>query len=152
MSRVTVKVEGFRELDSALLALGKKTAAKAVARRVLKKAAEPTRDAMIANAPDDPNTPAKDLKSLIGISTVLNNAQRRADRKAANKSGVEVHVGTNDPAGWWQEFGTDTNPARPWARPAWLATRDRALQIIRDLMAGEIEKTARRLARKASKS
>ncbi|HAF38070.1 MAG TPA: hypothetical protein DCG72_03715 [Gammaproteobacteria bacterium] len=146
---VRMKVEGLRELEASLIALGNATAAKSVGRKVLRKAGKPIADAAKSLAPDDPNT-SKDLKASIDIGTKLNKRQRKFARKET-KSHVEIHVGTSDPAGIQQEFGNVNHGPQPFMRPAWAANKFKALKIIKTELSGEIVKAAKRLAAKAAR-
>ncbi|WP_085025289.1 HK97-gp10 family putative phage morphogenesis protein [Ensifer aridi] len=142
--RVKVKVEGFRELDKALQQL-KRATAKGVARRVLQKAGEPIAEAGRDNAPLGPTG---NLKASYGVGTKLTKRQAKLHRK---QSPVEVFVGPNDPAAIQTEFGNQHQAAEPHLRPAWDAKKDRALEIIGEELAGEIEKAAARAARRAAR-
>ena len=147
---IRTKVKGLKDLEKRLQALGKHTTAKAVARRVLKQAGKPIAETASRLAPDDPSTVGADLKESIVVSTTLNKSQRRSMRKVS-KSAVEVHVGTNDPAGIQQEFGNVNHGPQPFMRPAWDSQKRNALKIITENMGEEIDKTARRLAKRAAK-
>ena len=137
-----VKVEGLRELERNLRQLEKHTARKAVARRVLKKNGQPLADEMNRLAPDDPSTTGG-LNQSYAVSTRLNKSNRRAIRKLG-KSDVEIHVGTDDPAGVQQEFGNVRHGAQPHARPAWDKMKRGILNgIVRD-MGDEIDKAVKR--------
>lgn len=141
-----VKVEGLRELQTALRELPNATA-KSVMRRVLK-----THGAAIAKraqelAPED----AGDLRESIVVSTKLTKRQRKMHRKAS-KDDVEVYIGANDaPHAHMQEFGTKNHPPQPFMRPAWDAAKGMILTGIRKDLWSEISKAAARLARKALK-
>lgn len=142
----TVKVEGLRELEAALSQLPKATA-KATLRRTLKAAAEPTRAAAQAKAPRETGR----LQTSIIVGTKLT----RRQRQQAKREGTffsEIHVGTANQAAVPQEFGTVNHPAQPFMRPAWDVTQDQALEIIKDQLGNEIEKSAARLARKAARA
>lgn len=143
----SVKIEGFAELDRALAELPKATARNTL-QRVLKKAAEPTLDRMAGGAPK--LTGALEHSIIMGPSSKLTSRQKR-DAKKEGKHFAEIHVGTSDPAGQFQEFGTFKEPAQPFARPAWEETNDRALETIKTELGTEIEKRAARLARKAAR-
>lgn len=145
MARSTVKVEGLRELGEALKGLPKATQ-RATLRRVLKLAAQPVQESMRAKAPKL----TRDLENSIITGTKLTRRQAKFAKKEG-KSFSELYVGTSNPAGVPQEFGTFKETAQPFARPAWEETQDQALKIIRDELGGEIEKTRARLARKAAK-
>ena len=116
--KVTVKVEGLRDLDAALSELPKITTAKAVVRRVLKKAAEPLRALAEQTAPRLTGA----LKISIVIGTKLTRRQARMARKEP-KSLTEMFIGTSNPAAVPQEFGTHDQKAQPFMRPAWQATK-----------------------------
>lgn len=143
---VTVKVEGLRELDEALGALGK-AAGKAVLRRVGVKALQPFDAAWRARAPKLTGN----LSESGGVGTKLTRRQARLNRKRDDKSSVEVFAGPNDPAAVPQEFGTVDNAAQPFVRPAWDATQDQTLRIVATELGGEIDKTAQRQAKRAAR-
>lgn len=143
---VTVKVEGLRELDRTLGELPKATA-KSTLRRVLKEAGEP-----IARAARD-RAPRHDLHlyESIDVSTRLNRRQRSLHKDQSSPTFQEMFVGTNNPAGVQQEFGNERHGAQPFMRPAWDATKRQALHIIENLLWTEIEKSAKRIAKRAAK-
>lgn len=154
--RQTVTVSGLRELDKALGEL-KKSTGKNVLRRVLRKRAEPMADDMRARAPDDPVSPAgrgDDLRTSIGVGTKLTKRQRSLHRKMFrdDKASVEVFVGAgNVPHAHMQEFGVAHHGPQPFARPAWDAGKTRLLDGIGDDLWAEVEKSAKRAARKQVK-
>lgn len=134
------KIEGLRELDQAMVSLGK-VAAKNVARRTLKKAAEPIRNAAAQGAPEETG----DLIKSVSVST-------RNPRKNRKVSPIEVHVGPGRmPRAHLQEFGSRHHAAQPFMRPAWDGNKAKALGIIRDELATEIKAAAGRQSRKAAK-
>lgn len=122
-------------------------------RRALVKAAQPMADAARSMAPDDPRTPAPDLKSSIGVATQL--TRRHRDEK---ENEVEVYVGPTRQAGRSVlnyasnvEFGTFRATSHPYLRPAFDATRDQVFELLRKELAAEIEKTIARATRKQAK-
>ncbi len=143
---LSFKIEGLQELDAALAELPKATA-KNVALRVLKKNAEPIRDAGEAMAPFKTGA----LQESYSISTKLS---RVTKGKSPKESPVEVYVG---PASWAQkqgvqtEFGNSHQAPQPHLRPAW----DGSVQLVLDNIAKdlglEIEKARQRVARKAER-
>ena len=143
--RTTVRVEGLRSLDQALGQLSK-SAGKAVLRRVAKKALIPFDKAWRERAPHL----SGELEESGGIGTKLTRRQARMNRKREDKSSVEVFAGPNNPAAVPQEFGTVDQRAQPFARPAWDETKDETLQIVKDELGGEIQRTAERAARRAA--
>lgn len=138
-------VEGLRELEKALADLPKSTARSAI-RRALRSAAEPLVNAAQENAPKLTG----ELEKSIIVGTRLTKRQARAARKEG-KYFSEIHVGTSNPAGVPQEFGTFKEGAQPFMRPAWDGTKDQVLDGIKDSLAEEIEKARARLARKAAR-
>jgi len=146
MAKEVVKVEGLREVEKSLLALGKNTAAKSVARRVARQALKPMLAKARQLAPDDPRTPVKDLRRSIIISGRLNPTQNRM-AYYAGKSAVELHVGTNDPAGVQQEFGNVNHGPQPFMRPAWASTKMQVLEIVKTRFSAEIAKQVAKLAK-----
>lgn len=113
---------------------------------MLKKAAGPVQKAWQDKAPVLTGT----LRDSVLIGTRLTRPQAKQARRDG-KAFAEIHVGTADPAGIPQEFGTLSQPAQPSGRPAWEGTKDEALKIIGTELGAEIEKAAARLARKAAK-
>lgn len=151
VGKVTVKVEGLRELDAALGALAEeysKASGKGVLRRVGIKALQPMAETTRQLAPDDPATGGKDLKTSYVVGTRLNKRQAAMARKDQNKSTVTVYMGTNDPAGLQQEFGNVNHGPQPHIRPAFEQHKDGAIKIVAAELGPEIEKTAARLARR----
>ncbi len=142
---VKLTLTGDKDLERALGELPKATARNTL-RRVLKKAALPVQSAWQARAPKLTGT----LERSIVVGTKLTRRQAR-DAKRDGKHFAEIHVGTSDPAGVPQEFGTFKEPAQPSGRPAWEATKAEALATIGRELGTEIEKSAARLARKAAK-
>jgi HK97 gp10 family phage protein len=144
--KVTIKIEGLRELDAALGQLPKSTA-RGVLRRILKEAGEPIARAARSRAP----TEELFLRESIDVSTQLNDRQRSLHRERGGLAFQEMFVGTNDPAGTQQEFGNRRHGAQPFMRPAWDATKRPTLDLIANSLWTEIEKTAQRVAKRAAK-
>jgi HK97 gp10 family phage protein len=161
MARATTKVEGLKDLEAALLGLGKSTG-KSVLRRVLMAGGKPIQEVAEAKAPvrTDPDSVvtynggkvrrAGTAKALVQIGTRLTRSQARLAKKAG-KSTVEVHVGTRDPISRLQEHGTEDMPAHPFMRPAWDANKGEALEIIKDRLGDEIERARVRLVKKQAR-
>lgn len=148
--RQTIRVEGLKELEKSLRELPKATG-KNVLRRVLRKRAQPLADDMRAKAPDDPETSGKDLHTSIGVGTRLSRNQGRLHRKMFrdDKASVEMFVGAGAlPQAHMQEFGVVHHDPQPFARPAWDENKMAMLDGIKDDLWQEIEKSAKRLARK----
>jgi HK97 gp10 family phage protein len=144
MSKETVKVEGLKALQAALLELPKATG-KNVVRRTLKSGAEMVADAARQKVPVE----SGHLRKTIGTGTKLTKHQRSRHKK---KSEVEYFAGAgNDPAAHLQEFGSSQHGAQPFLRPAWDSTRYDVLDHIVKRLAEEIEKARKRLAAKTAR-
>lgn len=121
-------------------------------RRALVKAAEPVAIAARSYAPDDPRTPAPDLKSSIGVATQMT---RRARSQQPKTSEVEVYVGPTRQVGRAVlryasnvEFGTFRAAPHPYLRPAWDRTKGLVQILLARELTNEIERTAAKLSRK----
>ena len=160
--RISVRVEGLRELQTALQELPKATGNN-VLRRTLFKAAEPIEVAMETKAPVGETGK---LKGSVESSTKLSPAQSKEHRVAIGTfpmvtvggyrsnpaKGVYVFVGpAPGPVGITQEFGTVHHGPQPFARPAWDENHLRSLSTIKSDLAEEIEKARKRIARKAER-
>lgn len=141
------KLEGGKELARALEEFPSKATARNVLKRELTAAAKPVKAAMEAAAPRDTGFTAES----IGLSSSLNPSQRRAVKREG-KNFAEVYVGSRrGSAAIFEEFGTVNQPARPYMRPAWEATKEQALDTFGKNLGAGIEKAAARAARKAAK-
>lgn len=140
------KLEGFKELDRALGQLPKATA-KNVLRRTLKKAAQPLDDDASAAAP----FLTGGLQKSVITGTRLTRSQRGGSYLRTSNYYAEIHVGTALSKGIFTEFGTFKDDAQPWFRPAWEANKTVALKIISTELKNEIEKAAKRYAKKLAK-
>jgi HK97 gp10 family phage protein len=138
---VTVRTEGFKELEAALLELPKATGLN-VAKRALLKAGEPIAAAAAANAPRRTGRLAADIE----VSTKL------AQDVPKGRSKAEVYIGpSRDPRGQFVEFGTARTAPQPFLRPAFDANAQTALAIIRTELKTEIDKAVARRARKLAR-
>ena len=145
-SGATFKLTGGRELEAALAEFAKPVA-KAVARRALKKAADPILKAYQANT----TVATGRLQESEVAGTRLNRRQTKLNRRLG-KSEVEVHIGTADPGGLQEEFGNAHQSPHPALRPAWDAEGgQRAVDRIGAELKIDLEKTAARVARRAAK-
>lgn len=145
-------VEGVQETLAALREFPKATGRNTL-RRALLTAAQPVAVAARSYSPDDPITPAPDLKRSIAVSTQLIRRQRRTK---ANE--VEVYVGPTRLAGRAilryasnVEFGTFRAAAHPYLRPAWERTKGLVYTILTRELTVEFERSAARLSRKFHK-
>lgn len=144
---VTVRLHGFKELDRALGQLPKATA-KNVMKRTLMKAAKPVDDAASANAPKD--TGKLETSVIIGTRLTRSQVRGNAERFGINYY-AEVHIGTALGRGMFTNFGTFKDPPQLWFDRAWASTQHQALSIIAKELGAEIEKAAKRYAKKLAK-
>lgn len=156
MAGETVKLDGFRELDSTFYDLGK-TLGKNVLRRVGRAALEPMADHARAIVAERTGT----LKRQITVGTTLARSQRSAKPTRAPGGGnfkqdaqndVRVHMGPGqDPAAIQEEFGNAHQAADPFMRPAFDAEAQNTIQRVAGGLWPEIERAAAKRARKAAK-
>ena len=147
---VTMKLEGFKELERELERLSK-SVGKAALRRALRKSAQPLADKMQAGAPVEEG----DLRDSIGVSTKLSPRQSRLHRKMFrnDKASVEMFVGAGPlPQAHLQEFGTVKQSPQPFARPAWDADNKAMLERLKTDLWAEVEKSVARAERKAARN
>lgn len=141
---VKVRVLGLSQLEQGLSELPRATG-RNVLRRVLRQRGEPIAERARNLAPIDEG----DLKDSIAVSTKLSRSQRRKRRKKAT---VEMFVGPGThPQAITQEFGTWFHPPQPFMRPAWAAEKGRILEDLSGDLWTEIDKSARRIARKQAR-
>lgn len=146
----TFSTSGFADLDRALAEIEKTATAKAVMRRSLKKAAQPIADKAEAAAPRLTGA----LGESVAVSTKLSKRQKALHRKMFknDKAAVEMFVGAGPlSSAHNQEFGNEHNSPQPFMRPAWDAEAEPTLGRIGKEMWADIEKTAKRAAKKAAK-
>ena len=146
---MSIKLEGFKELDAALAELSK-AAGKSVLRRSLKKAAEPM--AVLASSLA-PRGPTGNLSASVNYGTKLTKRQAGLHRKMFrdDKASVEGFVGANDPAAVPQEFGTVDHGPQPFMRPAWDQDAMPLLDRLGQELAVEVEKSVKRARAKAAR-
>jgi len=147
---VTMKLEGFAELDRELEKLTK-AAGKGALRRALRTSAEPLAEKMRGGAPTDDS----DLVDSIAVSTKLSPRQRGQHRKMVrdDKASVEMFVGAGPlPQAHLQEFGTIHHAPQPWARPAWDSDKTAMLDRLKTELWTEIQKAVGRAERKAARA
>lgn len=147
--KTTFELEGFAGLENALAELPKATA-KNVGRKALRAGAAPILDEFKSRAPHLTGH----LIETAGIGTRLSKRQRGLHRKqdAGDRDHVEMFVGAGpNPQAVQQEFGNENHPAQPSLIPAFENNKRGAVTIIGATLWQEIEKSAKRLARKAAK-
>jgi HK97 gp10 family phage protein len=147
---MTVRLEGFRQLEAALSALPKSTG-KAVLRRVAKGALQPMAEKARSLAPKD----SGDLAGAIQVSERRTKRVARINRFDKN-TGIQMAMGPVSGGGvlnyaTFAEFGTNDTRATPYMRPAWYSGKDDALEYVKANLGREIDRAASRLAKKAAR-
>lgn len=155
-----IKVEGLRELERALAELPKATG-KNVLRRIAKGALEPMANVAASKAPVGRGV----LSFSISVSEKRTTRARFRPRlilskgryKVSPSTGLDMAMGPAAGLGALQyatfvEFGTVDTVAVPFMRPAWDGGAMKALGYIKDNLGVEIDKAAKRLARKRAKA
>lgn len=149
-----IRLTGFAELDAMFEELEKHATRKAVARRSLRKAAQPMADLANRLKPNDPATAGAEDAIQIAVSTVLSPRQRRAHRRLFrdDRAAVEMFVGAQPhPAAHNQEFGNVNHPPQPFMRPAWDQDHRALLDRLKPELWADIERTIARARRRAAR-
>lgn len=146
--KVSVKTQGFKELDAALAEFSKATA-----RNILKRAGVTALEPVARAAKAKARRLTGALQDSIDVVTKLGKRQKRMNREPST---VEVYAGptapdgsTPPPQGIFEEFGTEDTEPHPFMRPAWDAGQTEVLDTVREELAAEIDKAAARARRKA---
>jgi HK97 gp10 family phage protein len=145
---MAVTVTGFKELEAALNALPKATG-RNVLRRVAKGALEPVAARARSLAP----VAQGDLSISIAVSEKRTRRVNRFNRFDRD-TGIEVAMGPTSGKGvlnyaTFAEFGTIDTPSFGYMRGAWNGGRVGALEYVIVNLEREIDKAAKRVARKA---
>jgi len=92
----------------------------------------------------------KDAKGR-NVGHLFQNIRRKRWKRGSHSAEVKIGIG----AAFWGmflEFGTSKMAARPWLRPAWDASKEKALAAIGKSLGRGLERAATKLAGKYSKS
>lgn len=147
---VTVRTEGFAELERALAELGRGATQKASLRRAAVKALQPVAALAETLAPRDKGT----LAVSIGVGTRLTRRQAGLHRRmfANDRAAVEVFAGAGGLAQATQmEFGNFKDAPQAFMRPAWDAEGRATLERLATELWADIRRTAARQARRAAR-
>lgn len=141
------KISGARELSALLRRLPAEVGRRALRQAALAGGAVVRREARIrAPVRRDPR-PKRIGKGGKGRLPGYLRANIRSATIAASDRAVHVQVGIGAAFyGVFDEFGTSHQPAHPWLRPAWEASREKALLAIARNLAGGLKREAERLA------
>jgi len=157
-----VKLEGAAELKEALLGLrlrGSSRIAKNAVRNALLKAGKP----IAAHARSLARIRSGQLKRTIRVSTTLSRRQKRTRAKGADPTETTVYIGAGPSRHahliefgtgerfWRSGKSTGASQPHPFLRPAWDAGKMRALAEFGRLLWIEIERAAKRLAKRQAK-
>lgn len=142
-----VQIEGLAELEDALRELPDATS-RNVLRRVAKQMLTPIADRARQMVPVDIGR----LRESITVGDKLSRRQKSQFQRV-DPSDVVMFAGAGAlPQAHMMEFGTADIASRPFLRPAWDAGRKDIEDGLKDVLWKEIEKAAKRLARKAAKA
>lgn len=159
MARQTFKIEGFRELERALVEDLPKATARNILNRTAEKSMKRIENKMAQLAPYDPDDRDGDGKHLNEtMKTQRVTAKRaRGQAKFDRSTGVQVMTGPA-PEGkraranaGWQEDGTVEMSPNAYARPAADSEGEATVRRVRDTLAEEINKAKARIARKLAR-
>lgn len=171
--KVSMHIDGLKELEVALLELPKATQGN-VLKRAATAAAADFADYASALAPKGPTGKLKrEIKvgkaaiispGKAAFAAAMNDGATRAEAAAAARTAnreaggsgksVVVSAGPTKRAfyGQFSEFGTRYMAAKPFMRPAWDALQRPMVDTMADTLREEIEKARARLARKAERT
>lgn len=148
---VTVKLEGFKELEDELAKLGNPTARRASGRRALRRSAEPVVGVAQSLAP---RGATGTLAPSISIGTRLSKRQASLHRRMfrGSRSAVEMFLGAGPfSSAWNQEFGNRNHTAQPYLRPAWDQEKGPMLERLKVELWADIQKALARAERRAAR-
>lgn len=128
------RLEGAKELEAVIRRLPNKVRGRVLRSGAMAGARE-VREAARQAAP-------------VGETATLRDSIAARTQKTGARNGITIRVGPTRAGfyGLFQEFGTSWLPARPWFRPAWEASKGRALNRIGKMLGPAIERAAKRLA------
>lgn len=147
----TLRIDGLRELDRVLAQIGDPKAATRVGRAALRKQAKRLEGLIIAAAPAGTRSTLRRRKRKDGTvaeadyGRIRTNIRARAVRTGADTKAVVFTISTGSAFwGWFQEFGTSDQPARPFMRPLWEANKMPTLNGIADDFSAGVTRLAKR--------
>lgn len=161
-SFISLEMQGLKDVEKALHALGQDRLIKNTNRRALRIAAMPAEETARRLAPGGPYSTGR-MKSKVKVSTTLARRQRRGGKYKDNKNTAWVFIGAAPRGpGVLTEFGTGPRftksgafrgaaPAQPFMRPAWEMHKHKILRDYSREIWLQIEKSTKRLARRQAK-
>lgn len=162
MKKTTFKISGFKELERALAEDLPKVTARNVLRRTAENALQLIEDEAKARAPLQDGILRDSIKTQLVPTKFVSRNKRARSSGIAMKTGpsfVNVSIVQRDGSErkrphavpGWQERGTVHQPAQPFMRPAADAEGENVIAVVRDELAGQIDKAKARIARKAAR-
>lgn len=158
---IHMEMKGARALEAALWDLGTDRLIKATMKRALLKAAKPAAQTAERLAPKRTGL----MAGKVEASTTLSRRQRRDGGYKFNPNTAYVWIGAGPRGpGVLNEFGTGPRyqrrtkkfvgamPAQPFLRPAWEQHKNQILEDFSADLWDQIEKSAKRLARRQAKA
>lgn len=152
-----MEINGARELEAALMALGQDRLIKATLKTALTNASKP----MVATAQRLAPKLTGRMAEKIAVSSTLSRRQRRGQGYKFSPTTAYVWIGSAPRGpGTLAEFGTGPRyhkkvrkyvgamPATPFMRPAWEQHKDQILRDFSTELWAAIERSAKRLARR----
>lgn len=160
MASVSVKIDGLNQLGKAMRNLGRKTSNR-IAVKAMRQGGAIVREQARDNAPvlqqKVPHRKAGTLKKAIRSRTKIKRngktetiiwvkgLSKKQIGKFKDKSGQSGRANPNDPYYWrFVEFGTSKMAPKPFMRPAFEQSKQRAAQAIIDTLRDEIIKEGNR--------
>ena len=141
---MTEKIEGLRELNNQLAAMGANASGKAL-RNALSSAALPVVKAAKANVPVG-TTMHRTYKGRLVAPGFASRSIRRRSRLSRDKRSATVRIGVVPEAFYvvqFLEFGKSRIARQPWLSKAYNSTRSQVLSRFQSQLKRQIEKAAR---------
>ena len=149
---IKFKVEGLKEMDAQLKALGD-SQSKQVVRRTLKQLGNPIMEEAKDLAPiDNTRDDGPHLYEMIKVSSSLEAKHKR--RLGSQKGTISMYVGPDRRAfhANLQEYGTEHHAAQPYMRPAWDKHKGMLIGRLKDLLWENIQRRLRLNAKASAKA
>src|SRR5262245_55418735 len=118
-----------------------------VQRNTLMAGAEPIRAEAALRAPRDERAGPPHLADHIVIDALTEAEAARSVEFVTEEAIVQVGPSVRHFYGYFSEFGTSHEPARPWFRPAFDTRKDASLRIVLAQLWSALERQAKKVAR-----
>lgn len=136
--KVTMKVEGLRELEQKLL----KDLPAAIAGKILRNALNTAVNPMLKAAREN----ARTSERTGALKKAIKKASGLARGQYAAVAGIRIGSGFRSPKSRWHfiEFGTKDARAQPYLRPAFDSTKLEAIQLFKENLRKRIQDAVRK--------